>query len=210
MGKYLKLFETHSEYNTYINGNDKVLPNVSLCEDNNEVHYNPIEAPETRVIAKLNVIDTSKSVFIIGIPPSSYCWAEKIEIDDGTVIDSPTTGQTHIFSTLGEHTLYYTSKDNRIGYAAFGFYVQGESGNWECSVIIPDNIDTFGPYALNSCNITSLTCLATTPPTLDSYNPLPSTSENFIIYVPAESVNTYKSASGWSNYASKIQAIPSA
>ena len=41
MGKYLKLFETHSEYNTYINGNDKVLPNVSYCEDNNEVHYNP-------------------------------------------------------------------------------------------------------------------------------------------------------------------------
>ena len=39
--KYIKLFETHSEYNTYINGNDKILPNVSYCEDNNDVHYNP-------------------------------------------------------------------------------------------------------------------------------------------------------------------------
>ena len=41
MGKYLKRFETHATYNTYINGQDKVLPNVSYCVDNNEVHYNP-------------------------------------------------------------------------------------------------------------------------------------------------------------------------
>jgi hypothetical protein len=41
MGNYLKLFETHSEYNTYINGQDVILPNVSYCEDNNCVHYNP-------------------------------------------------------------------------------------------------------------------------------------------------------------------------
>ena len=39
MGKYLKLFKTHSDY-----VNDRknlILPNVSYCEDNNEVHYNP-------------------------------------------------------------------------------------------------------------------------------------------------------------------------
>lgn len=41
--KYLKLFETHSEYQTYINGSDKILPNVSYCEDNNDVHYNPYD-----------------------------------------------------------------------------------------------------------------------------------------------------------------------
>ncbi len=40
MGKYIKLFNTHSEYETYINGNDKILPNVSYCEDNDDVHYN--------------------------------------------------------------------------------------------------------------------------------------------------------------------------
>ena len=47
MGKYLKLFETHTNYNTYITGQDKVLPNVSYCEDNNEVHYNPWTWAET-------------------------------------------------------------------------------------------------------------------------------------------------------------------
>jgi hypothetical protein len=29
-----------------------------------------------------------------------------------------------------------------------------------------------------------------------------------IIYVPSASVDTYKAASGWSTYASRIQAIP--
>lgn len=41
MGKYLKKFENHTDYETYINGQDAILPNVSFCEDNNCVHYNP-------------------------------------------------------------------------------------------------------------------------------------------------------------------------
>ena len=40
MGDYLKAFEKHSEYETYSRG-DMLKPNVSYCEDNNEVHYNP-------------------------------------------------------------------------------------------------------------------------------------------------------------------------
>ena len=41
MSKYLKLFETHTNYETYINGNDAVKPNVSYCEDVKDVHFNP-------------------------------------------------------------------------------------------------------------------------------------------------------------------------
>ncbi|MBR4378986.1 MAG: leucine-rich repeat protein [Prevotella sp.] len=41
MSKYLKLFETTSEYETYINSSDKVLPNVSFCEDERGMHYKP-------------------------------------------------------------------------------------------------------------------------------------------------------------------------
>ena len=41
MGKYLKKFDTHSEYSTYINGQDAILPNVSYCVNNKDVHYNP-------------------------------------------------------------------------------------------------------------------------------------------------------------------------
>lgn len=43
MGNYLKLFETHTDYQAYIDGDDVLKPNVSYCEDNNDVHYNPID-----------------------------------------------------------------------------------------------------------------------------------------------------------------------
>ena len=41
MGKYLKLFDTHAEYESFIQ-TDFDRPNVSYCKDNDEVHYNPL------------------------------------------------------------------------------------------------------------------------------------------------------------------------
>ena len=44
MSKYLKLFENHTQYETFIGGGGKtpfVKPNVSYCTEENEVHYNP-------------------------------------------------------------------------------------------------------------------------------------------------------------------------
>lgn len=40
--KYLKKFENHSEYETYIQGGGVALPNVSLCEQENGVYYNAL------------------------------------------------------------------------------------------------------------------------------------------------------------------------
>lgn len=45
MNEHIKLFETHADYEEYINSQDKILPNVSLCEDQNELHYNPYIDP---------------------------------------------------------------------------------------------------------------------------------------------------------------------
>ena len=42
MGKYLKKFDTHTQYETYIEGENVILPNVSYCNDNKDVHYNPL------------------------------------------------------------------------------------------------------------------------------------------------------------------------
>lgn len=42
---YLKLFENHSEYETFVSGGTMVKPNVSHCVQENEVHYNPLVDP---------------------------------------------------------------------------------------------------------------------------------------------------------------------
>ena len=44
MSKYLKLFENHTQYETFIGGGGHtpfVKPNVSYCTEENEVYYNP-------------------------------------------------------------------------------------------------------------------------------------------------------------------------
>lgn len=79
------------------------------------------------------------------------------------------------------------------------------------SVTIPDTVTKINPYAFSGCsNLSSVTCLATTPPSMVSwYTYFDDTDANLVIYVPAASVEAYKAASGWSSYASRIQAIPS-
>lgn len=69
------------------------------------------------------------------------------------------------------------------------------------------SITSIGESAFKDCSsLTSVTINAITPPTLGS-NAFDNTN-NCPIYVPASSVSAYQSASGWSTYASRIQAIP--
>lgn len=75
------------------------------------------------------------------------------------------------------------------------------------SVDIPSGVTSIGAYAFEGCSgLTAITLTRVTPPTL-SNNSLDNTN-NCPIYVPEESVSAYKSASGWSNYASRIQSPP--
>ena len=45
MAIYLKKFENHTQYENYINGSDAILPNVSICTTEGDVHYNPYVEP---------------------------------------------------------------------------------------------------------------------------------------------------------------------
>ena len=69
------------------------------------------------------------------------------------------------------------------------------------SITIPDSVTSIGNYAfINCCNLTSVYCEPTTPPTGGTdmfYN----ISSDCKIYVPMESAEVYKSASGWKKYA---------
>ena len=45
MKKYLRLFQNHNDYSDFKGTTDFILPNVSHCVQENEVHYNPLVDP---------------------------------------------------------------------------------------------------------------------------------------------------------------------
>ena len=93
MKEYIKLFDEHSEYETYINGQNKVLPNVSYCIDNDEVHYNP---GLSFIVAKFNILDTSTETKICNVP-------EEIDVIEIDGVQLPESVSTYQFNTTGEH-----------------------------------------------------------------------------------------------------------
>ena len=76
------------------------------------------------------------------------------------------------------------------------------------SVTIPDSVTEIKDRAFRDCSsLTSIYCNPTTPPTGTPYM-FQNNASGLKIYVPAESVELYKSAEGWCNYAYAIEMCP--
>ena len=182
MAIYLKQFENHTQYENYINGSDAILPNVSICTTEGDVHYNPyVEPVETRLVAKFNVTSTSSPTQLFHGTEVSYF--SEIEID-GIVQPRVVTGYT--FDTLGEHTVKYTLIDpTRIGSSAFIWCSSltsvtiPNSVTWISSsafqrtnltsIVIPNTVTYIGGGVFSNCSLTSIVCNAMTAPTIESY-----------------------------------------
>ena len=71
-------------------------------------------------------------------------------------------------------------------------------------IVIPKGVTNIGYSAFNVCgNLESLYCQPSIPPILSTFDNL-GISMKTTIYVPTESVEQYKSAIGWNQYASQI------
>ena len=123
-----------------------------------------------------------------------------------TSIEIPNTvtsiGVGGFYQCLSFTSVTIPSSITRINDSTFG-------GCWELqNVTIPSSVTRIG-VAFNQCSrLKSVTVESETPPALDD-DVFSWASKSLVIYVPAESVDAYKSASNWSTYAARIQAIPS-
>lgn len=75
------------------------------------------------------------------------------------------------------------------------------------SIVLPANLATVGDYAFSYClSLKSVECKGETPPTIgvNIFDYIP--ASNYVVRVPASAVERYKTAAGWSDYASQIVA----
>lgn len=186
-------------------------------------NYNIIEIGQNAFVAcyslkNLNFLPSSVS--IIGQYAFSYCSG----LTEATIPTNVTIIRPQTFrdcTSLSSLTL--NNNITEIGsYAFFNCYVLdnvtlpnalttiGNDTFRNCSgmtsIEIPSTVTSIGSSAFSNCkSLTSITVNATTPPTLGSsaFN----NTNSCPIYVPSDKVSTYKRASGWSTYASRIQAI---
>lgn len=186
MSKHLKLFETTSQYETYINGNNVILPNVSVAEDAaTVVYYNPLVASSFFVKLTLNndeIVELQGSgeltQSMVTQYNSSIVSAELGELctsigDDAfsncegltsiTIPDSVTSiGDRAFEMCYGLTDIIIPDSVTSICGAAFS--------NCEglTSVTIGSGVTSIGSSAFENCtSLTSITSLATTAPTIE-------------------------------------------
>ena len=201
MGKYIKKFATHSQYESYINGSDAYLPNVSTCDDQpTHVHYNPYVEPVgvDKLTVTYDVITTEEDTALF----DSYYGSSIVGVEiDG--VELSTVQNTYRFNTIGEHTVKYTLHDPS-SISANCFRPDGTALRIT-KYSIPEEITSIEYDALQtSLNSFDIVVYSNTPPEI-AYS-IGHESDINKIYVPAESVDIYKAE--WSRFADKIVAIP--
>ena len=116
-----------------------------------------------------------------------------------TIGDSVTTiGDSAFFGCKSLTSVTIPDGVTEIGYNAF-------REAKVISITIPNSVTRIESYAFYSCSLSSVYCAATTPPVLGNDYVFDNNSTSRKIYVPTESVETYKSATYWKEYARAIE-----
>ena len=102
MAKYIKVFQTHTEYQSFMSTQDFLLPNVSHCIDNDDVHYNPIHDFSNDYLTFTALEDNETFTFKIDSSiGGTYVSDVSYSLDNGTTwtTTNVTSGDTDLYIT---------------------------------------------------------------------------------------------------------------
>lgn len=214
MTNYIKLFETTSQYEEYINGSDVVFPNVSVAKDAPKtVYYNPIpffaklylnngevvELQGSGELTQAMITPYKKSVVRAEIGKlctsiGYYAFNTCKDLTSVTIGNSVTNIDSYaFFYCSGLTNIIIPNSVTSIGSSAFN----GCEGL--TSVTIGSGVTSIGGYAFNYCiGLTSIKSLAVIAPTIES-STFQNVKTNGTLSVPIASTG-YDIWMGTSNY----------
>ena len=184
----------NSSYSLYLN--NELVTDLTIPNSVTEIKYSAFEG-----CSSLKSVTIPDSVTTIGNLAFKGCSSLK----SVTIPNSVTKIQNAVFSDCSSLTsITIPNSVTEIEGSAFSGCSSLES------VTIPNSVTTIKDYAFFRCtHLENVYCKAITPPSLGShvfyYDDWGGDKKIYCdIYVPTESVDAYKSASGWSEYASDI------
>lgn len=108
MKSYINFFELMSEYESYKNGQDFILPNVNFISENNKLYFNPNAKPASpNIVCIYDVTDVTQETRLC----SEYIDSFTTMIVDG---EEKEFEQYYQFESTGLHTVEFVIDDNTI------------------------------------------------------------------------------------------------
>lgn len=229
MGKYIKLFNSHSDYEDFVETTDFVLPNVSRCDSEKDVHYTPKPYDYSQDYLTFDIISdgtlTWGPTIFLGTSGKSIAysidegenWVNVSGSSSSTTFLNAVSGQKILFK--GSNSSYYDTRNGEStsfkfsGTASFNI-----SGNI-MSMIDGDNFkdiysfsgnDNFAKF-FSSCNVidTKNLILPATTLTSNCYNSMFYNCTNLISTpkLPAETL-AYQCYANMFNACSSLTTAP--
>lgn len=137
--KYLKYFTNESDYQTFKDSEDYILPNVSYVEENAIVMFNPNMIIQQNLTLIFNITDISST--------TTVCY--KTEAFSEMIVDgiSMEPVQEYQFTSTGEHVVEYVLIDKKhIPDNCFfqGPYYGAINVSYVDTLLIPEGVETMG------------------------------------------------------------------
>lgn len=144
----------------------------------------------------LKSVSIPNGVTNIGSYAFQYCYQLKAVTIPHGVVSLDTSA---FYQTFSLQSLVIADSVTSIGTTTFSAC--------QClrTVIIPNNVTDIGTFAFNGCY--STVCFhfkPETPPTLSASNAFSGIPADTVFYVPASSLEAYKTANNWSSYADRM------
>ena len=160
-------------------------------------YFNPSSTPWAQYRNDIKTIIIKEGIKVIG----SYAFGEFKNLTSVSLPSSLTSiGALSFCSCPALTTIEIPANVFEIKYGAF-------ARTGLTSIDIPASVTAIGEFAFWDCtSLSSVTVRATTPPELGQFA-FTKNAEGRKIYVPYESLDAYKSADGWKDYANDILPI---